>query len=131
MKRKNISLLIALAIFVITSMLFVSPKSEMDYYRYANNLDLIEVINTNDLTIKELENRNGKLIVECLVGEVLDAEIGAGQVLYTDTFRDINYKSVKGIQNGDIICTYIIHNPDTNYIDDVIMRFDYIIDSNK
>ena len=131
MKRKNISLLIALAIFIGTSMLFVSPKSETNYYRYAAGLDLVEVINTNDLTIKELENRNGKLIVECMVGEVLNAEIGAGQLLYTDTFRSINYKSVKGIQNGDIICTYIIYNPNTNYYDDILMRFDYIIDSTK
>jgi len=29
---------------------------------------------------------------------------------------------------GDTILTYFIYNPDTNYMDDILERFDYVID---
>ena len=105
-------------------------NESLDYYEYAESLDLVEIINANELTSKDLTNRNGKLIIERCVGVVEDAETGAGRVLYGDPEYDyISYASVKGIRNGNIICTYFIYNPDTNYEDDIMIRFDYIIDS--
>lgn len=98
-----------------------------DYYAYANTLDLAEIIDTNKLTIEALEHRNGKLIIEKCIGVVEDAATGKGYVLENPDFY-ISYKSVNGIKNGNIICTYFIYNPDTNEIDDIISRFDYIID---
>lgn len=37
----------------------------------------------------------------------------------------ISYESVD-CTKGDTITTYLIFNPETNYTDDVIKRFDYI-----
>ena len=128
MKRKNILLWIALTVFAACSLMFISPKSEMNYYRYAENLNQIEVVNASELTLKELENRNGKLIIERVVGVVKDAETGAGYELDNINYY-ISYANTKGIKNGDIVCSYFIYNPDTNYADDIIMRFDYVIDT--
>lgn len=89
--------------------------------------DTAEIIDSADLTLEELENRNGKLIIERVVGVVDDAETGAGHQLDNANYY-ISYKYVDGISNGDIMCTYFIYNPDTNYCDDIIMRFDYVID---
>ena len=107
-----------------------SIKSRGEYYEdYADTLDLIEVIDSNDLTIEALSNRNGKLVIERVIGIVEDAETGAGSVLNGDkNYYYISYDEVEGIHNGDIICSFIIYDPDTNYEDDIMLRFDYIID---
>lgn len=76
-----------------------------------------------------LINRNGALIVEMDVGIVLD-EDSNGQIL--NTSDDIyNYISYKGLPTrpGDLVTTYCIFNPQTNYDDDVIYRID-IVDGN-
>lgn len=104
-----------------------AEPSEMDYYAYADDLGLIEVINSTDLTMDMLEARNGKLIIEQCVGVVTDAETGAGYIVGYPEFY-ISYKSVDGVKNGDVICTYFIYNPDTDFADDILLRFDYIID---
>ena len=105
-------------------------ESEMDYYSYADSLALAEVIDSTDLTLEMLETRNGKLIIERCIGIVDDATNGDGHEI-NDTNAYICYKSVDGIKKGNVICTYFIYNPDNNYMDDILMRFDYIIDTNK
>jgi len=119
----SVILLVSLAIMAKTS------ANEMDYYAYADSLDLIEIVNSPDLSMEDLAGRNGKLIIEQVVGVVTDAETGDGYIVgYTDYY--ISYASVEGIQNGDVICSYMVYNPDNNYEDDILIRFDYIIDTN-
>lgn len=107
-----------------------SIKSRGEYYsEYADTLDLIKVKDSNEITIEELQNRNGTLIIEKVIGVVEDAETGAGSILNGDkNFYYISYDEVDGIHNGDIICTYMIYEPYSNYEDDIIYRFDSIID---
>lgn len=106
--------------------------SEMDYYAYANSLDLAEIIDSSDLTFEEIENRNGKLIIERVIGVVEDAETGAGHCVNGEEYWNyISYNCVDKIHNGDVICTYFVYNPDTNYYDDIISRFDYVIDTKE
>lgn len=106
------------------------PSKPMSYYDYAESIDLMEVINSNEPDVWErIENRNGKLIIERCIGEVLDAETGAGLVYNGDAeYNYISYRCVNDIQNGDVICTYFIYNTESNGTDDILHRFDYIID---
>lgn len=115
------SILLCMAICPIVT------QSELDYYAYADNCELIEIIDSNKLTVEALESRNGKLIIEKVIGVVDDAETGKGHVIDNADYY-ISYKNVKDIENGNVICTYFIYNPDTNYYDDIMLRFDYIID---
>jgi len=120
----SVILLVSLAIMAKTS------ANEMDYYAYADSLDLIEIVNSPDLSMEDLAGRNGKLIIEQVVGVVTDAETGDGYIVgYPDYY--ISYARVDGIQNGDVVCSYMVYNPDNNYEDDILIRFDYIIDGGK
>ena len=85
----------------------------------------MEIMNTAELTAETLENRNGDIIVERVLGIVIDAESGLGYELHNG--NHISYKNVLGISNGDVVCTYLIYNPDTNIIDDIVDRYDYVI----
>ena len=102
-----------------------SPKKP-NYYKQADKMELVQIVDSKDLTAEMLENRNGNLIIERVIGTVNDARIGAGKELKGNGF--ISYAGVEGISDGDIICSYFIYNPNTNYIDDIVARYDYIID---
>ena len=58
---------------------------------------------------------------------------GDGRILNTDNER-YNYISYNGCDleytTGTIIVTYLMYNPNTNYEDDIIERYDYILDKN-
>lgn len=126
MKKYSFPIIVTIIIFVAS---LLSQSAREPYYALTDKLDLIEVIDSNKLTLEDLSNRNGKLIIERVVGIVTDVEKGDGEVLYGDPYYNyISYKDVPDISNGNIICSYFIYNPDTNYEDDILMRFDYIIE---
>lgn len=85
----------------------------------------ILVIDSSDLTNEMLENRNGKIIIEKVIGEVLDDE-GNGKILNNNNYY-ISYKNTKDIKPGSIVLSYMIYDPDTNYFDDIKDRYDYVI----
>lgn len=128
-KRNVFPLILSSVILLISLALMIKTSArEMDYYYYADSLDLIEITDAKDLTLEELENRNGKLIIEQVVG-IVDDENGNGHGVDDNGY--ISYKSVDGATKGNVICTYFFYNPDTNYADDIIMRYDYIIDKKE
>lgn len=71
-----------------------------------------------------LENRmnSEKVIVERTKGTVLNGNMdGEAEGYY------ISYRSVPDAQPGDEVITYLVYNPATNYIDDIIERYDVVI----
>ena len=111
---------------VSTGDLASRSETETDWAAYADSLDLAEIISTADLTADELEHRDGKLIIERVIG-VVDDDEGNGHVLADGSY--IAYKSTKcDVAKGNVVCTYFVYNPDTNAFDDVLMRFDYVIE---
>ena len=119
-------ILLALAILIVLTVLIFSTPNESKYYSKAN--DNISIVNSYDLTIEELQSRNGKLIIEVVIGQVDNFVTGAGHQLDNPDFY-ISYKGIDGISNGNIICTYFIYNPENNYEDDIMYRYDYVIDA--
>lgn len=115
-------------------------NSQVEFYDgMIENVDTLNIYDTNDLTPEIMANRNGKIIVEKIVGKVtndkLDGEIlncNAEEGGYTnkDGGNYINYERVEGAKKGDKIVTYYIYNPFTNEQDDVLTRLDFIIDDN-
>ena len=108
----------------------VNVKADnLDFYnQIADDLEIVQIYDVDDLDYETLTNRNGNIIIEKIIGIVLD-EAGNGEILNTNTgYNYINYKNVKDAQVGDVVLTYCIFNPDTNYEDDIIDRMDYIID---
>lgn len=109
------------------------PNKPESYYKYAEQLNLLEVVNSNDLDAAgKITNRKGKLIIERCIGEVINAETGDGCVLGGDPeYNYISYMDVPNIQNGDVICTYFVYNTESSEPDDILYRFDYVIDRTK
>lgn len=83
--------------------------------------NICQLYDSSELTEDILVNRQGKLIIEKCVGTVLDDEKNG-------SLEDGSYISYKSVDctKGDSVITYLIYNPDTNYTDDVIERFDYV-----
>lgn len=85
------------------------------------NDNICEIYDTEDLTEDILTNRQGKLIIEKCIGTVIDDEKNGS----LENGSYISYENVDCVK-GNTIVTYLIYNPDTNYTDDVVNRFDYV-----
>lgn len=92
--------------------------------------DNIELYDCSDLTAEVLENRKGTTIVERCIGIVTDRRSGDGKVLnlpedcgYYISYRDI----YRPISDGTIMLSYMVYNPDNNYIDDIMERYDFVL----
>ena len=83
--------------------------------------NICQFYDSSELTEDILANRQGKLIMEKCVGTVTDDEKNG-------SLEDGSYISYADVDcaKGDIITTYLIYNPDTNYTDDVVDRFDFV-----
>lgn len=83
--------------------------------------NICQVYDSFELTEDILANRQGKLIIEKCVGTVIDDEKNG-------SLEDGSYISYESVDctKGDSVITYLIYNPDTNYTDDVIERFDCV-----
>lgn len=84
--------------------------------------NICQVYDSSELTEDILANRQGKLIIEKCVGKVTDDEKNGS----LEDGSYISYTDVDDCTKRDTVITYLIFNPDTNYVDDVIERFDYI-----
>lgn len=99
-----------------------------------NNYGSISIYNPDDLNADILENRTESedVVVERVVGMVTNFDRkGDGIVLNTSdtTYNYISYNSVNfETHDGTIILSYLVYNPDTNYTDDVIERYDFVLD---
>lgn len=91
----------------------ISSETETD--------NICQFYDSSELTEDILANRQGKLIIEKCIGTVTDDEKNG-------SLEDGSYISYESVDctKGDTITTYLIFNPETNYTDDVIKRFDYI-----
>ena len=103
------------------------------------NANTIEIYDTSELTPEIMSNRNGKIIVEKIIGrvtnykldgEILNCNVDDGGYTNKDGGNYINYERVENARVGDKILTYYIYNPFSNEQDDVLTRLDFIIDCN-
>lgn len=87
--------------------------------------NICQLYDSSDLTEDILANRQGKLIIEKCIAIVSDDEKN-GIIQNADS--DYNYISYAGVDcaKGDTVITYLIYNPNTNYTDDVVERFDFV-----
>lgn len=96
-------------------------SSETETNKTETQDNICQLYDSSELTEDILANRQGKLIIEKCVGTVTDDEKNG-------SLEDGSYISYKDVDcaKGDTITTYLIYNPDTNYTDDVVERFDFV-----
>lgn len=72
-----------------------------------------------------LENRTpDTIIVERCIGVVIDDSTGEGKLIYDDPVYNYIYYQER-FHNWDVVVTYNIYNPETQYTDDILFRFDF------
>lgn len=105
-------------------------NSQVEFYdNIITDINAVQIIDTNNLTYEMVTNRNGKIIIEKVIGRVETDELDGKIINCIDEEHDyISYKRVKGVKKGNIVLTYFIYNPLNNVEDDIISRVDYIID---
>ena len=119
---------------------YLDSVSQVEFYdSMIQDVNAIEIYDTSELTPQIMANRNGKIIVEKIIGEVTSHSLD-GKILNCDTDNGgytnkdggnyISYERVDGAKEGDKILTYYIYNPFSNEQDDVLTRMDFIIDDN-
>ena len=119
---------------------YLNTVSQVEFYDHMiKDVNTIEIYDTSELTPQIMANRNGKIIVEKIIGEVTNQKLD-GKILKCDTDNGgytnkdggnyISYERVDGAKQGDKILTYYIYNPFSNVQDDVWTRLDFIIDDN-
>lgn len=106
-----------------------APVQARTYTDVAKNAPVVKVIDCNNLTEKMLTTRAGRnvMYIERIIGKVTD-NAKNGKILNPpdDGGYYISYASVEDARKGDLIITYCVYNPYSNYEDDVIERWDFI-----
>ena len=142
-----LGILIGLNLSQIKTDKVIITENQTDYYNsqvefYDNmikEVNTLKIYDTDELTPQIMANRNGKIIVEKIVGkvtndkldgEILNCNVDDGGYTNKDGGNYINYERVEGAKKGDKILTYYIYSPFTNEQDDVLTRLDFIIDDN-
>lgn len=93
----------------------------------------LAVYGTDELTAEILEHRteSDEIIIERCIGIVTNTDrAGDGKILNTndDYYNYISYSGVDfEIYSGTIILSYFIYNPGTDYTDDIIERYDFVL----
>ena len=129
---KVLAVLIAITIISFAMLTGVTSKAAdpVDYYReLVDEMEIIQIYDSADLTMEMLQNRNGKIIIEKCIGIVTDDK-GNGKLLNcrNPEYYYISYKEVPNANFGDVIVTYFVYDPSTNIEDDIMERYDIIID---
>lgn len=107
----------------------IIPVNATEYTKVVKAAPMVKVIDCNDLTEEMLTTRadHNVMYIERIYGIVTDNEKN-GTVLNPpeDGGYYISYASVEDAEIGDVIVTYCVYNPYSNYDDDVIERWDFI-----
>jgi hypothetical protein len=105
-------------------------NSQVEFYDdIITDINAVQIYETNELTYDMLINRNGKIIIEKVIGKVENDNLDGKILNCIDEEHDyICYKRVDGVKKGNVVLTYFIYNPYTSYTDDVLTRIDFIID---
>ena len=101
---------------------FISTLHEKGYISSA-------IFDASELTTEMLESRTPEVtIIERCISIVTNAnEEGDGEVLNYNGGYYIKHD--KGIEDGTIMLTYFVYNSETQYYDDIIERYDFVLDT--
>ena len=131
MNRIKKALIVTLASISIIGNVTSAPAQAITFPDVAKTAPITRVIDCDKLTEKMLTHRISKkrhiMYIERIIGKVTDNKKN-GKIINPPKNGGyyISYKSVKGARKGDLIITYCVYNPYSNYDDDVIERWDFI-----
>lgn len=124
--KKSIAILLSL--LTLTAGIFIGNQSPTEA---ASTVPKTIYVDFDKLSTKQenkqIAKRKGKILISRQTGTVTDNKKNGR----TKDGYYISYKSVKRVKKGDKIVTVLIWNPNNNSLDDISMRYDYRIVSDK
>ena len=97
------------------------------------DFDSYMIYDASELTPDILDDRvdTNTVVIERCIGVVTDKETGAGIILNYSGGYYISYRNTPNIQKGSIVVSYMVYNPNNNFVDDIIERYDFVITLDK
>lgn len=97
------------------------------------DFDSYMIYDASELTPEILDDRvdTNTVVIERCIGVVTDKETGAGMILNQSGGYYISYRNTPNIQKGSIVVSYMVYNPNNNFVDDIIERYDFVIALDK
>ena len=120
-----------------------TEKEVADYYGiedafvldiYQNGYEYMMIYDTEELTAEILENRTQQesIIIERVIGMVTNREQDGDGIVLNTKDTEYNYISYRSVDfetcDGTIILTYFVYNHGTDYVDDIMERYDFVLD---
>ena len=121
--KKTVALTAA-SLIAASSILLATQTKEVETKKVETTDRIVEVHYTkskedSDELFEMLQHRKGKVVVEVLIGTVDDNK-GNG----TDAGGYYIAYDKKRFHKGDKVQTVLIYNPENNYTDDILYRYD-------
>lgn len=127
--KNRIKKMITITLATVSILGNITPVQATEYTESVKAAPIVQVVDCNNLTEEMLTTRadHNMMYIERIYGIVTDNEKN-GKVLNPpeDGGYYISYASVEDAEIGDVIITYCVYNPYSNYDDDVIERWDFI-----
>ena len=130
MELKKFALAVGITSTILTTATEAVGISPYRFYKKLVAREQIGVVReyyTEELSYDLLANRGDDIIIEKTIGIVMDNRKN-GKILGAKEYNYISYRKVKGARKGDTILTICIYAPNSKGEDDIVERFDYIID---
>ena len=131
MKKKATIITVILSLIVAITASAAGVRSANWYKKYVKHHKIANVREywNEDINYDLLANRGDDIIIEKILGTVVNGKKDGRILNPVDPKYDyISYKRVPDVQKGDVILTICIYQPNNSYEDDVVARFDYVID---
>ena len=131
MELKKFALAVGITSTILTTATEAVGISPYRFYKKLVAREQIGVVReyyTEELSYDLLANRGDDIIIEKTIGKVINSKKD-GRIYGTEgKYNYISYRKVKGAKKGDTILTICIYAPNSKGEDDIVERFDYIID---
>lgn len=131
MKRKATIITVILTLIIAITASAAGIRSVRWYKKYIKRHKIAKVREywNENITYDLLANRGDDIIIEKILGTVVNGKKDGRVLNPADPKYDyISYKRVPDVQKGDVVLTICIYQPNNTYEDDIVARFDYVID---
>lgn len=85
------------------------------------------IYDSSELSLWDFENRNGRKIIERVFALVTSPSGKAKQLGGGEWFIDYESYTDSRIFEGTVMLSYFVYNPDSNFCDDYLQRYDFVL----
>ena len=85
------------------------------------------IYDSSELTLEDFENRNGRKIIERVFALVTSHDGKATQLNGGEWYISYENLTEPRVSEGTVMLSYFVYNPDSNFCDDFLQRYDFVL----